>query len=135
MPPANRPGPDIWPTHMPRLPIVLVVEDEFLIRMAIVSHLEDKGFIVIEAENADAANGILAQNDRIEVVFTDVDMPGAINGLKLAAVICTKWPAIRIVVTSGKSIVGVEDIPIGAKFFSKPYDPNEVASAMLVPLA
>ncbi|RYG24316.1 MAG: response regulator, partial [Burkholderiales bacterium] len=110
---------------MPHLPVVLVVEDEFLTRVTIVGHLEDIGCVVIEAENADAANRILAQNDQINVVFTDVDMPGAIDGLQLAEVICAKWPAIRIVVTSGKSIVEVGDIPVGARFFSKPYNLGE----------
>ncbi|MCV9965684.1 response regulator [Pararhizobium sp. BT-229] len=105
---------------------VLVVEDEALIRMSIVEELEDAGFEVFEASNATQAIEVLIANSRIEVMFTDVDMPGGVDGLKLAASVRDRWPPIKIIVTSGHRKIDVDALPVEARFMMKPYDPNAV---------
>lgn len=109
---------------------VLVVEDEALVRMGIVDFLEDHGFEVFEAENADDAITILVSTPRITIIFTDVDMPGGMDGLKLAAAVRNRWPPIKIVVTSGHRKVNLDDLPVEAKFFGKPYNPDEIVKAL-----
>jgi CheY-like chemotaxis protein len=76
---------------------VLVVEDEALIRMAIVGKLRDAGSEVFEVANANAAIAMLVANWNIRLMFTDIDMPGGMDGLKLAAAIQDRWPPIRII--------------------------------------
>lgn len=105
---------------------VLVVEDEALIRMSIVEEMEDAGFEVFQASNAAQAIEILIANSRIEVMFTDVDMPGSVDGLKLAASVRDRWPPIKIIVTSGHRRIDVDALPAEARFMVKPYDPNAV---------
>ena len=105
---------------------VLVVEDESLIRMAIVDELEDAGFEVFEAANSAAAVQILEQTPRIKAMFTDVDMPCGIDGLQLAAMVRDRWPPISIIVTSGLRTVNTDILPAPATFMPKPYDPNVV---------
>jgi DNA-binding NtrC family response regulator len=109
---------------------VLVVEDEALVRMGIVDFLEDHNFEVFEAEDADAAIMILKSTVRICALFTDVDMPGHLDGLALAATVRDRWPAIKIIVTSGHRKVALRDLPVEARFFAKPYDPDLVAAAL-----
>lgn len=109
--------------------IVLVVEDEILVRMGIVDHLEEEGFTVLEAGTANEAIEILVKNLDVRIVFTDVDMPGGMDGLKLAAAIRTRWPPIKIVVTSGHRKVRVEELPVEAQFFPKPYSFEKLTSA------
>lgn len=106
---------------------VLVVEDETLVRMAIVDHLEDEGFTVFEASNSEEAIDILTNNLDIRVMFTDIDMPGGMDGLKLAAAVRDRWPPIKIVVTSGYRFVRNDEIPAESRFFPKPYDPDVIA--------
>ena len=108
---------------------VLVVEDEPLVRMGIVDHLEDSGFTVLEAADADAAIHLLVKNLDIRIVFTDVDMPGSMDGLKLAAAISKRWPPIKIVVTSGHRKVNTNDLPVEAHFFAKPYSFDKLVTA------
>lgn len=105
---------------------VLVVEDEPLMRMDIVSALEDGGFLVFEAADADKAIVILEQHTEIRVMFTDIDMPGSMDGLKLAAAVRDRWPPIKIIVTSGHQHIRDEHLPVVGRFFSKPYDPDKV---------
>jgi len=109
---------------------VLVVEDEALILMGIANQLEAAGFTVYEATNADAAINILAAHLDIRLMFTDVDMPGSMNGLKLAAAVRDRWPPVKIIVTSGGRIIEITDMPDGSKFFSKPYDHTAVLSSI-----
>lgn len=109
--------------------VVLVVEDEPLVRMAIVDHLEDQGFTVREASNADEAVAILIDNLEIRIMFTDVDMPGGMDGLKLAAAVRDRWPPIKIVVTSGHRAVTLGELPSEAQFFSKPYNVDTITAA------
>jgi CheY-like chemotaxis protein len=109
--------------------LVLVVEDEALVRMAIADHLTDDGFEVLEASNADQAIAMLVRHSEIRLVFTDIDMPGGMDGLKLAAAVRERWPPIKVIVTSGYRSVAVEDLPVEAKFMRKPYSPEAVTAA------
>lgn len=109
---------------------VLVVEDEPLVRMDIVDFLERDGFDVAEAGNADEAVAMLELDPRIRILFTDIDMPGSMDGLKLAAAVRDRWPPVQIVVTSGHMMVDVADLPDGGVFFSKPYQARVVADAL-----
>jgi CheY-like chemotaxis protein len=109
---------------------VLVVEDEPLVLMDTADQLNDRGFVVIEASNADEAIIQLSNHPDIAVVFTDIDMPGSMDGLKLAAAVRDRWPPIKIVITSGHRRVSKDDLPIGSRFFVKPFRADAVASAM-----
>ncbi|MGA1802549.1 response regulator [Rhizobium sp. HT1-10] len=105
---------------------VLVVEDEALIRLDIADALEDAGFNVLEAANVDEAVTVLAAHPEIRAVFTDIDMPGSMDGLRLAAVVCARWPRTKIIVTSGRPNVTPADLPFASRFVSKPYNPATV---------
>jgi CheY-like chemotaxis protein len=105
---------------------VLVVEDEALLRMVIVLELEDAGFEVVAASNATEAIEYLVANKSISVMFTDVDMPGGIDGLKLAAAVRDRWPPIKIIVTSGVHKIDVSILPEEGRFMPKPYSPEGV---------
>jgi CheY-like chemotaxis protein len=109
---------------------VLVVEDEPITRMDVVEQLEEGGFKVFEAPDADRAIKILEANPAIRVLFTDIDMPGSMDGLKLAAAVRDRWPPIRIVVASGLRKVNLDALPDNSRFFSKPYNVNEIAATM-----
>jgi two-component system, response regulator PdtaR len=102
-------------------PAILIVEDEFLLRMDSAEAIEDAGFEVIQASNADEAIAILTARPEIHVVFTDVQMPGSMDGLKLARFVRNRWPPIQIVATSGHVAVRPEDLPAGSVFLPKPY--------------
>jgi CheY-like chemotaxis protein len=104
-------------------PVVLVVEDDFLLRMDAVNIVRDAGFEAVQAANADDAIEIIAADPDIHVVFTDVQMPGTMDGLKLARFIKDRWPPIKIVATSGRLRVSGEDLPKGSIFVPKPYSP------------
>jgi len=105
---------------------VLIVEDEPLIRMGAVSLIEDAGFEVYEAGSADAAIVLLERHEEIRLIFTDVDMPGSMDGLKLAQYVRGRWPPVKIIVTSGHVKVIEESLPAGALFLPKPYEPAEI---------
>jgi CheY-like chemotaxis protein len=109
---------------------VLVVEDEVLLRMDIAQSLEDEGFRVFEASNADDAITILNANSGIRLMFTDIDMPGSMDGLKLAAAVRDRWPPIKIIITSGHRHLSDDALPVVGRFFGKPYDTSLVISAM-----
>jgi DNA-binding NtrC family response regulator len=109
---------------------VLVVEDEMLIRLDIVESLRDEGFSVHEASNADEAIAILIADPDIRVLFTDIDMPGSMDGLKLAAAVRERWPPVKIIVTSGHRHLSDALLPIEGRFFDKPYDHSRIVSAM-----
>jgi CheY-like chemotaxis protein len=109
---------------------VLVVEDEALILLDIVFQLEAEGFKTYEASNADAAIAILNAHPDIRLIFTDIDMPGSMDGLKLAAAVRDRWPPVKIIVTSGRHLVGADEMPEGSLFFRKPYDHGAIALSM-----
>lgn len=115
---------------MDRRIAVLVVEDEALIRMEIVSELEDAGFKVFEAAHADAAIEILIGNVNIRVMFTDIDMPGGMDGLKLAAAVRDRWPPIKIIVTSGHQTINTKNLGVEGRFVQKPYNTRQVVQSI-----
>ena len=84
------------------LPVVLVVEDDPLLRMLAVEVVEEAGFIAIEARDADEAVILLESRTDIALLFTDINMPGSMDGLKLAHAVRDRWPPIKILVVSGK---------------------------------
>jgi CheY-like chemotaxis protein len=111
-------------------PVVLVVEDDFLIRMHAAEMIADAGFDVVEAASADEAIAILEDRLDITVVFTDIQMPGSMDGLKLAAAIRGRWPPIKIVATSGFVNVRQDDLPGGGRFLPKPYSPEQIVRTL-----
>jgi CheY-like chemotaxis protein len=113
-----------------RTRVVLIVEDEFLLRMDATDMVRAAGFEVLEAANADQAIEILETRPDITVVFTDIQMPGSMDGLKLARAVRGRWPPIKIVATSGHHHVGESDLPEGGRFLPKPYSPNQVTGLL-----
>ena len=111
-------------------PVVLIVEDEFLLRMDAVDMITAAGFEVVEAGNADDAIEILEARLDITVVFTDIQMPGSMDGLKLAQAVRGRWPPIKIVATSGHLHVLETDLPSGGRFLPKPYSPGQVTGML-----
>jgi CheY-like chemotaxis protein len=110
---------------------VLVVEDEYLIRMDTSSSLEAAGFIVYEAENAADAIRSLELHDEIRLIFTDINMPGSMDGLALAHYVRGRWPPVKIIVTSGYMKIRDSNLlPPGALFVEKPYHPKNIAEKM-----
>jgi two-component system, response regulator PdtaR len=110
------------------VPVVLVVEDDCLLRLFAVELVEDAGFVAIEANNADEAILILERRADIAAIFTDVDMPGTMDGLKLAHAVRHRWPPIKIIIVSGKTHLNDADLPSDTPFFSKPYSvPNMIS--------
>jgi CheY-like chemotaxis protein len=115
---------------MPDRPLVLVVEDEALLLFSIADDLRDAGFDVLEAGNADQAIRVLTANPGIQLIFTDIDMPGSMDGLKLSAVVRDRWPPVAIIVTSGKQRPTADRLPEGGLFLSKPYSSGHIAAMM-----
>lgn len=111
-------------------PVVLVVEDDLLLRMDAVDIIRSAGFDVVEAGNADAAIAILEARPNIHVVFTDIQMPGSMDGLKLAKFVKDRWPPIKIIATSGLVRISGDDLPAGGRFLPKPYRPSEVVQTL-----
>jgi CheY-like chemotaxis protein len=110
--------------------IVLVVEDEPLVRMAAVDLVEEAGLEAIEAKNAEEAVRILETRTDIRIVFTDIDMPGSMDGIKLAAAVRGRWPPIEIILTSGHYNIRDDEIPDRGVFIRKPYDPRKVIATL-----
>ena len=111
--------------------VVLIVEDEAIIRMNAVDAIMDAGHEVLEAENADEAIRILEARNDITIIFTDIDMPaGTMNGLRLAAAVRDRWPPNRIIATSGRVEVRHGDLPSGSLFLAKPYDHRVLTNAL-----
>ena len=117
------------PSNPPRIRI-LVVEDETFIRMDVVEMLVEAGFDVVEAVSADEGIRTLERDPDIRLMFTDIDMPGAMNGLKLAAAVRERWPPIRIIATSGQFRLQDGDLPPDARFFVKPCQPAQIIDAI-----
>jgi two-component system, response regulator PdtaR len=109
-----------------KVPVILVVEDEALVRLAAVGMLEDAGFRMIEAVNADEALELLAADSDIQLLFTDINMPGTINGLALARQVHDRWPHIGIMVASANRVPQSQDLPAGSWFEQKPYSIDAV---------
>ena len=110
--------------------VILVVEDEALIRMGAFQMLEEAGFTVVEADNAHDAVRILEQRDDVCAIFTDINMPGTMDGLRLARMVRDRWPPIHLIVTSGLVSPNDDDLPPGGRFIRKPYDPGHVVATL-----
>ena len=101
---------------------ILVVEDEWLIRASIVSQLEDAGFTVIEAGGGEEALMELRDHAGVTTVFSDINMPGQIDGLHLMRVVAKLRPKVQLILTSGRGEPRMDEMPAGAKFLHKPYE-------------
>jgi CheY-like chemotaxis protein len=114
---------------------VLIVEDEPLVRIGTISPIEDAGFIVYEAASADEAIYLLERHREIRLIFTDIHMPGSMDGLKLAHYVRGRWPPVKIIVTSGRMKARGEDLPSDAVFIGKPYRIKDIAQKISEMLA
>ena len=110
----------------PSLPNVLVVEDEMILRMRAVDIVEDAGFRSVEAVNADEALSILESRSDISLLFSDIQMPGSMDGLKLAHAVHDRWPAIKIILVSGQVKPSDAETPADSRFFRKPLSVEEL---------
>lgn len=111
--------------------VILVVEDEPLLRMFAADMVEDAGFVVETAANATEAVAILESRLDIRIVFTDIDMPHGMDGMRLAACIRDRWPPIDIIIVSGKPFPKEAELPERAVFYPKPYRQSEIVAQML----
>jgi two-component sensor histidine kinase/DNA-binding response OmpR family regulator len=111
-------------------PVVLVVEDEIVLRMKAVDIVEDAGFIPVEAANADQAIAILESRSDISLLFSDIQMPGSMDGLKLAHAVHLRWPTIKIILVSGQVTVTDADKPAESRFFGKPLEMKQMISEL-----
>ncbi|MGI8725867.1 MAG: response regulator [Methyloceanibacter sp.] len=119
------------------VPIILVVDDEFLIRALLSDHLQECGFKVLEAASADEAIGIIQNGDfSIDLVLTDIRMPGPMDGFGLARWLHTHRPGLPVILTSGnsKKAHAVKELCEERPFFEKPYDMKEVLAQVRVSL-
>jgi len=108
-------------------PCVLLVEDEPLVRMAAADDLQEAGFHVLEAANADIALAVLEScSDDVQVLFTDIDMPGSMNGLDLAESVQQRWPHISLLISSAYHQPVQGQIPDDGRFVPKPYCSDDV---------
>jgi two-component system, response regulator PdtaR len=110
--------------------IILTVEDEFLISEYLRGILERGGHRVVATFNADEAIDVLERRRDIELVITDIDMPGSMDGLRLAAAIRDKWPPIHLIVVTGFGPPRRGDLPSGSLFIPKPYGPADILSGV-----
>ena len=100
---------------------VLVVEDDEVLRMCAAEVVADAGFTPVEAANADEAVAILESRSDIALVFTDIQMPGSMDGLELARTVHDRWPAIKIILVSGRVELSERERPVNSRFFQKPF--------------
>lgn len=110
--------------------VVLVVEDEPIIRMNAVTVIEDAGYDVLEAGNADDAILLLETRSDIRVVFSDIEMPGSMNGLKLIHAVRERWPPVVLILASGRVSPLVADMPSDTVFLRKPYAESELLKVL-----
>lgn len=116
--------------HAVAPPVVLVVEDEMLLRMRAVDMVEDAGYTPVEAVDADEAVTILEARSDIALLFTDIQMPGSMDGLRLAHAVRERWPPIKIILVSGALKLAKTDIPADSRFFGKPLEAKEMIAEM-----
>ena len=109
---------------MTKIPAILIVEDEGLVRLLGVDTFVEAGFRVIEATNGDDAFDLLEADSDVQLLFTDVSMPGKMDGLALALEVHDRWPHIGIMVVSGQSVSKTHQLPEGCRFLRKPYCPE-----------
>ncbi len=110
--------------------VILLVEDEVLVRMVAADVLEDAGFTVLESTNAEEALRLLETRSDVQVLFTDVNMPGALDGLGLAQTVHNRAPEVGILVGSGRIRPSPAELPPGTRFIAKPYAPSALTDAV-----
>lgn len=115
--------------------VVLVVEDSAIIRMGAIDLILSAGYLALEACDADEAIRVLESRDDIDLVFTDVQMPGTMDGVKLCHYIRERWPPVKLIVASGADILEESALPGGSRFFSKPYADRTITEAMALLLS
>jgi DNA-binding NtrC family response regulator len=116
-------------TEKPNRPsAVLIVEDEALLRLHAADMIEEAGYVAIEAKDADEAIAILISRPDIVLLFTDINMAGSMDGLKLAHLVRDRWPPIKIIIVSGKTNLQTNDMPPGGRFFPKPFETGKMIS-------
>jgi two-component sensor histidine kinase/ActR/RegA family two-component response regulator len=120
------------PTPSIELPNVLIVEDEMMLRMRAVDIVEDAGFRSVEAVNADEAMSILESRSDISLLFTDIQMPGSMDGLKLAHTVHNRWPDIKIILVSGQVKPSEAERPADSRFFDKPLGIQQMIAELQV---
>lgn len=108
-----------------KIPTVLVVDDEPFIRMLAVDALEGDGIAVLEAGNADEAETLLYRHPEVDLLFTDINMPG-MDGLQLADRAMKLRPGMRLIVSSGREYMADQSLPDSGKFLAKPYGPRQL---------
>jgi CheY-like chemotaxis protein len=113
-----------------RKTVVLVVEDEPILRMNVIDLVEDAGFEAVEAANATQAMRVLEGRSDVGIILSDIDMPPGIDGMALAAIVRDRWPPIAIILVSGQMASADIKIPEGGVFFSKPYRATDVVAAL-----
>ncbi len=113
-----------------RKPVVLVVEDDALLRMDAVETVREAGFEVIEVADADTAIAHLRARQDIAVVFTDIELPGSMDGLMLAAAIRDHWPPVKVIATSGHFSCDDDRLPTGEPLLVKPYSSHVLKTAI-----
>ena len=118
------------PDHSAVPAVVLIVEDEMLLRMRAVDMVEDAGFTSVEAVDADEAVAILESRSDIALLFTDIQMPGSMDGIKLAHAVRERWPPIKIILVSGQLKLATIAIPADSRFFGKPLEAGEMIDEM-----
>jgi len=116
------------PPSASQRPVVLIVE--VLVRIGTRAALDTAGFDVIEAGDADEAIAILAARKNVRLIFTDIHMPGSMDGLKLAHFVRNRWPPVKIVATSGRARIAESDLPEGGRFVPKPYSAAEITATL-----
>jgi CheY-like chemotaxis protein len=110
--------------------VVLVVEDEMLLRMRAINMVEDAGYTSLEAVDADEAVAILESRSDIALLFTDIQMPGSMDGLTLAHAVHKRWPPIKIILVSGQLKLASIDLPADSRFFGKPLEAKVMIAQM-----
>lgn len=111
-------------------PTILIVEDEALVRMLGCDVLESAGYEVLEAETADEAVALLEQHDDVQLLFSDIDMPGSMDGLELAELVHRRWPKIGLLITSGHHRPSEDTLPDDGRFIPKPWKESAVLSEL-----
>jgi two-component system, response regulator PdtaR len=107
-------------------PVVLVVDDEDLLRALVAETLTDEGFIVLEAANAMEALSQLESHEDVRLLFTDIQMPGSLDGLGLVELVHQRWPHVLLIVSSGHVRPGFGMLPDEARFVPKPFNESEM---------
>ena len=110
--------------------MILIVEDELWLSLDISEALEDEGYDVITVANADDAIKVLESRNDVHTIFTDIDLPGSVDGLKLAAAVRDRWPPVNIIVTTGMRAPRRDEMPANSMFIAKPYRSAEVLEAV-----